>query len=348
MFVCFFDTGGAISNSISVHRATLKSDLIQVFSSPDLMDVKVSVTVIDHQGRPELGDGQGVLRDVLASFWQEVFSSLTQGDIEKVPSIRHDHQQQEWTAVGRVLLYGFRHLGYVPVCLSPVFLSSCIHGEETITEDDLLESFKWYITSDEREVFEQCMTGQPLDFGCNDDLMEFLSSYRCYKNPTAQTIRRILTELAHQELIQKPRYVATCWGPVLGVLKDHSNFANVEGIRKLFLNSKPTAKKGIKDLHANPTTDAERESLSFLKKFIKSLDAVSLKVFLKFLTGSDILVVNTISVTFTSLDGMARTPVAHTCGPSLELPSTYQSYNELSEELTNILRDKESWTFNIV
>ena len=139
----FFDTGGATSKSITVHRATLKSDLIKVFSSPDLLDINASVVVIDHQGRRELRAGEGVLRDVLASFWQEVFSSLTQGDIEKVPSIRHDHQQQEWTAVGCILLYGFRHLGYVPMCLSPVLLSSCINGEETITEDDLLESFKF-------------------------------------------------------------------------------------------------------------------------------------------------------------------------------------------------------------
>ena len=66
------------------------------------------------------------------------------------------------------------------------------------------------------------------------------------------------------------------------------------------------------------------------------------------LTRSNIIVSETITVTFTTLDGTARRPVVHTCGPSLELPSTYQCYNELAEEFTALLNDKESWSFNIV
>ena len=75
---------------------------------------------------------------------------------------------------------------------------------------------------------------------------------------------------------------------------------------------------------------------------------MSLKVFLKFVTGSDVMVLQTISVSFNPVEGIMRTPIAHTCGPILELPSKYQSYNELAEEFTNILREKASWTFSIV
>lgn len=302
--------------------------------------------VINHQGCLEEGVGPGVVREVLATFWQDVFASLTQGDIEKVPCIRHDHQKQEWEAIGRVWLYGFQEVGYVPVCLSPLFLASCIHGEETVTEEELLQSFKLYITADEREVFDRCLSE---DFESNDeDVLDFLSSYKCFRKPTPQNIKVIFIELAHQEIIQKPRYIAECWAPVLSILKEHMSFSKVEGIRKLCLDSKPTAKKVIKSLVATPKNEAERESLGFLKKFIKSLDAVSLKVFLKFLTGSDVLIQKNISVSFNSVAGIARAPVAHTCGPCLELPSTYQSYNELAEDFTKILREKESWTFNIV
>ena len=292
--------------------------------------------VINHQGHLEEGVGPGVVREVLATFWQDVFASLTLGDIEKVPCIRHDH----------LWLYGFQEVGYVPVCLSPLFLASCIHGEETVTEEELLQSFKLYITADEREVFDRCLSE---DFESNDeDVLDFLSSYKCFRKPTPQNIKVIFIELAHQEIIQKPRYIAECWAPVLSILKEHMSFSKVEGIRKLCLDSKPTAKKVIKSLVATPKNEAERESLGFLKKFIKSLDAVSLKVFLKFLTGSDVLIQKNISVSFNSVAGIARAPVAHTCGSCLELPSTYQSYNELAEDFTKILREKESWTFNIV
>ena len=38
----------------------------------------------------------------------------------------------------------------------------------------------------------------------------------------------------------------------------------------------------------------------------------------------------------------------HTCGQHLELPRTYQSYGELAEEFTLLLRNKGAWGFNIV
>ena len=60
------------------------------------------------------------------------------------------------------------------------------------------------------------------------------------------------------------------------------------------------------------------------------------------------MVTDHISVYFIATDGLARRPIAHTCGPTLEIPSTYQVYNEMVEEFNNILRQKESWTFNIV
>ena len=135
---------------------------------------------------------------------------------------------------------------------------------------------------------------------------------------------------------------------MLGILRGHADFANVESLRQLFLDNKPTAKKVIKALDAKPSSDAEKESLGFLKKFIKSLDPVSLKVFLKFVTASDLMILQTITVSFNSMEGIGRTPIAHMCGPKLEFPSTYQSYNELAEEFMNILREKESWSFNIV
>lgn len=237
------------SQTVQVHRTRLKDDLIQLFSCPKITRQALNVRVIDDHGRLEKGEGPGLLRDVLSPFWQHIFASLTLGHVEKVPSIRHDHQKHEWEAIGRVLLYGLKEAGYVPVCLSPVFLASCLHGEETITEADLLLSFKSYITPDEREVLERVLSE---DFESDDeDLTEFLSSYKCYRIPKPQNIKSLFVELAHQEIIQKPRYIANCWAPVLEVLKGHADFANVESLRQLFLDSKPTAKKVIKALDAN-------------------------------------------------------------------------------------------------
>ena len=55
-----------------------------------------------------------------------------------------------------------------------------------------------------------------------------------------------------------------------------------------------------------------------------------------------------IRVSFVDLVGVARRPVVHTCGPLLELPSTYHSYNELADEFNCVVKDALAWRFNIV
>lgn len=50
-----------------------------------------------------------------------------------------------------------------------------------------------------------------------------------------------------------------------------------------------------------------------------------------------------IMVSFNSTTGMARRPIAHTCGRVLELPSTYISYLEFETEISAILNDEYSW-----
>ena len=75
--------------------------------------------------------------------------------------------------------------------------------------------------------------------------------------------------------------------------------------------------------------ESEKQSFEFLKHFIKSLDQSSLKGLLKFVTGSDVVLKDEISDAFYVVNGLARRPIAHTCRPLLEVPCTYQAYNEL-------------------
>ena len=339
MFLFFSFAGCHIVN---VHRSLIQEDLIKLFADPTVLQQELDWRVIDNCGRQEEGVGSGVQRDILATFWQGIFAALTVGDVEKAPCIRHDHQKTEWEAICRVLVYGFCFAGYIPICLA-----SCIFGEESISKEDLLTSFMYYVTADDREVLTKCLSG---DFDCqDDDLLELLSSYKCFKLPSKDNIKVLLMELAHQEIIQKPRYVAQCWSPIISALKSDPPFCSVKSIKELFLDLSPNAKKVIKALHPGVKSESEKQSFEFLKQFIKSLDRSSLKGFLKFVTGSDVLLKDQkISVAFYVVDGSERRPIAHTCGPLLELPCTYQLYNELVEEFTSIMREKERRTFNIV
>ena len=181
-------------------------------ASHDLAGMKL----IDERGKIEEGDGEGVTRDIIATFWQQFFSSAVIGDKEKVPAKRHNYQKSEWEANGRILVFGFKRVGYFPVALSKAFVVSCIFGEECIDMKYLLSSFRLYITADEREVFDKIQEGE---FPEEDELLDFLGNYKTYKKPSKQNIKQIIFELAHQELIQKPKYIAQCWSAILEELR---------------------------------------------------------------------------------------------------------------------------------
>lgn len=80
--------------------------------------------------------------------------------MEKVPCIRHDFQKLEWQAIGRIFVYGFKSVSYFSVALSSAFLASCLFGEESISEEFLLASFRFHLTADEREIFDNLKTGE--------------------------------------------------------------------------------------------------------------------------------------------------------------------------------------------
>lgn len=320
--------------------------MLHLFKDPTILQYDLDITIISHNGHEEEGKGTGVVREVLATFWDQCYNSLTTGALEKVPNVRHDHQRAEWEAIGRIIIYGHSVVGYFPTTLSRAFVATVFFGEESLTPDFLIESFKLYVSSEERAVLDKSLGHE-----CNpndEDLLDFLSSFKCYKCPTKDSIKTIMHELAHQEIVQKPRYIVDCLTPIFNALRAHPHFQTFEALVNFYNEKKPSSKKIVKLLSASPESAAQQSSLDHLKRYVRNLEGNALGNFLQFLTGSDIIVCDSISVTFTQLDGMTRRPVAHTCGPLLELPSTYQSYNELAEELTSILRDKQAWSFNIV
>ena len=54
----------------------------------------------------------GVMREVLTSFWQLVYHSLTVGTQEKVPCRRHGLQKTQWEAIAWIIVHGVKRYNY--------------------------------------------------------------------------------------------------------------------------------------------------------------------------------------------------------------------------------------------
>ena len=75
----------------------------------------------------------------------------------------------------------------------------------------------------------------------------------------------------------------------------------------------------------DPKSDAERECFKYLGQFVRSLSDGDLEKLLRFLTGSDTIVVDFIDAEFVGTPASAsRRQIAH-LHPTVEVPHTYNS-----------------------
>ena len=154
----------------------------------------------------------------------------------------------------------------------------------------------------------------------NDELLEFLERFNCRSAVSSENLRKLLIEIANQELIQKPHVMISTWQPSVQELKQYPQFQSTSGIQCLYDTLKPTIKKVLEILSAQPNTEVEQDAFKFLQHYIRGLDNTKLIQFLRFTTASDILVTSKSEVAFSKLEGVDCRPIADTCGPVLELP----------------------------
>ena len=346
---------GAVSNRsppllktkhLRVHRSCLKTELISHFKDESILMHDITFEVINQRGEMEKGVGIGVARDIYSSFWEEFSISMTVGERERVPFVRHDHFVDEWRSVGRILVKGYTSVGYFPFFLSKVFICYCLFPEEVHDDMFYLDAFKRYLSPSEEEMINGILKKGDIPED-RDELDDFLDRFNCRTYVTKENIVKIFVELSKQELVQKPHVMAAAWQPILqSHLKVFCEFQSVPNVQGFYERIKPTTRKVLDSIECCPNTSGERDALKFLQRFIRGLEMPKLAQFLRFTTAMDIMGKSKVQVTFIKSEGLASRPIAHTCGPVLELPSTYTNFVELREEFTNIL-NKDKWEIDI-
>ena len=64
----------------------------------------------------------------------------------------------------------------------------------------------------------------------NDELLEFLERFNCRSAVSSENLRKLLIEIANQELIQKPQVMISPWQPRVQELKQYPQFQSTSGI----------------------------------------------------------------------------------------------------------------------
>ncbi|XP_024118320.1 uncharacterized protein LOC112139717 [Oryzias melastigma] len=325
--------------TVTIHHGNTLHDLIAGFSDADILNKELFVKRILPDNTEEAGSGSGVLRDALSCFWHEFYERCTLGTTVKVPFIRHDFTAETWKAVARILLKGYLDCQYFPNKLALPFIEQVLFdGVYT----DLKSHFLQFVSNQEREVLMQAINDiSAVEW---DDLVEVLDSYGCRRRITAETFPTILNEIAHKELVQKPMFVIDCWREI--TLKHLS--LTPEALTKLFYDLQPNSKK-VCHLLKFPVdlTQKQKEAASYLKRFIRELDEIKLQKFLRFCTGSDLVITDSIFVEFQEMTEFTRRPIGHTCGKILHIADSYENFPDFRSEFNSVL-ESNIWVMDIV
>ena len=88
---------------------------------------------------------------------------------------------------------------------------------------------------------------------------------------------------------------------------------------------------------------AQERLFSYLTTYIGNMKSDELRLFLRFVTGSSVVVAQHISVSFNRISGAARRPISHTCDCSLQLSIDYSTFPEFEQEFSKVLSSEYSW-----
>ena len=157
--------------------------------------------------------------------------------------------------------------------------------------------------------------------------------------------------MAHRDLVQVPSFVSKMWEETLRKLN-----ITEERLREMYQKLIPKARSVLKILKFPSDLDKEGTTVcDYLKEFIRGLDSTVLRLFMRFCTGSDLMVRPNLTVRVVKIDvkntgdGLACTPAAHTCGCILDIPKAYGTvpFVEFQAQFTTLLTSRY-WQMDIV
>lgn len=333
---------------ITVHRGRVARDLIDFFSQeniPSHSSTVFEINMLKEDGTPEAAeDNGGVMRDSLTEFWDTFYLQYTEGNTYKVPVLRHDMTDVQWKSVASVIRMGFYQEKVFPIKLAPSFMQQAIFG--ACAESDLIDSFLKYVSAMDRSVIESAL--KDFETVDKDEIYDALEQYDVKKAINAENIERIVREVAHKELVQKPMFIADCFYKVL-----NATILVQEDMSVLYSTLEPTPKKVLNSIKFPEQMSSEEKTLSqYLKKLVREMDdPQNLQLFLRFCTGSDIMTKSDIQIRFTSsnVSSNVRCPSSHTCGCVLEILRSYSQdpYVLFKSDFLSLLRNRY-WQMDFV
>ena len=122
--------------------------------------------------------------------------------------------------------------------------------------------------------------------------------------------------------MQARRYIALSWQDIFCHVSFSESFS-AHVILNFYKCASPIGEKAPALFEENCQRDQKKQCLKHLKGYIKNCDSTDVQRLLRVMREADIILVEQIKIGYSSLIGISRRPIFCTCGPVVQLSSTY-------------------------
>lgn len=259
-----------------------------------------------------------------------------------------------FATLGSVISHSYLVSGVFPDRVAFPCLEAALLGPSTVISNALLrESFVCCLSAHEASVVRNATSfgGSIYPLNIQDELISILSFYGCKEAPRPANLSQLLIQAAYYTFSIKPAAALSMMNA--GIPENHRSFWKNRTVEKLysFYISLSVSTAKVLNLLQEPVIEnaSQAEVWQFLRRFVGNMNVDELRTFLRFVTGSFVISVPAISVSFNTLSGLARRPISHTCSPMLEISSTYVSLPEFTAEFSTVLFEPYySWRMDSV
>ena len=333
-----------------VDRSNLYEDVLNMYRRGHIVgECPIYIKYLNEEAL----DYGGVQRDMFSAFWEEAYSKFFEGATLLVPMVNPHMDMTIFPILGCIMSHGYLVCGHLPVRIALPTLVNMLMGPQSVSCKILLQSFLDFISAHERAVFKEALAySQDGGFpsAIQETLLSVLSRFGCRQLPTPTNLKPCIEHIAQYEFVSRP--AAAIYSIYSGIPISHQRFwmkQTASSMSSIYDNLTVSPQK-VHDLLILPQTESVNEErvYAYLKTMIGNMNFNEVRCFLRFVTGSSVCSSSEILVTFNSVSGLARRPLAHTCDSTLELSSTYMNYEDFYSEFKAIFDNvKEEFSYRM-
>ncbi|CAH1113826.1 unnamed protein product [Psylliodes chrysocephalus] len=341
---------------INLKRDEVVETMFDIYKNEkDICDFKLGVKFIGEDGI----DGGGLTNEMFSIFWSSIFANgkYFQGNdvfVPHVPFHKVKKVKNEFQVLGKILGHMILLTQTVPHKLALYTLTGLSNKCDDYCQNNsdlLLQDFLLLITTAERRLLHKALYKfDELSSFERNRLISFYSANALYDLPKAEEIKEQVLAIAEKLLIDQPKPLYKELQKGLPAdIADFLNNMSYKTVNSIWYKMQPTPTKvmgALKLIIKDPTNDEDRY-FYYLQNYVGSLTLNQLNTFLLFVTGS-VQMPKEILVGFHTNSGIARRPIAHTCGNLIEIGMSYETQQELNREMDCYLNDPSSYEYNLI